>query len=223
MSTISMITTASAPDEEGVKDRLIQRLESAIQAEQTINIGDTDAIDLLAQYQLGIRNYNNVVVYHTDETPRNNCRYMSWDTVRVDGTIEDRKNAMTENADYVCVVCDSASDVDLSIDRYKGVVHYVTKGVNISSSERGIGGALCIDDRKCRESRLISREYPVFYQGLIYNCAIDLFRDEQKKREYFELHNNAGSLYKLDDRDWLGVCLTEKFKSNPRLWLSVRV
>ena len=217
-----MLASQSVSNSDGIRERFISKLENAIQANQTINIGDSHPIDLLAQYQLGIRNYDNVVVYHNEENPKNMYQWQKWETVYVRGTVHDRKKAMMENSDFLCLVCNSPYESNLDIDNYNGRIHFVTKGVNISSSEGGIGGALCINDRQCRQNGLIKKEYPVIYQGKRYNCAIDLFTDETKKKEFFQLNNNPESLYELDDRDWLGHCLTEKFKSNPRLWLAVK-
>ena len=54
MSTISVLASQSVSNEDGIKQRLIQRLKNAMYANQIINVGDNHPIDLLAHYQLGI-------------------------------------------------------------------------------------------------------------------------------------------------------------------------
>lgn len=215
-----MLTSQSIPNEDGVKERFIQRLENAMYANQTINVGDTHPIDLLAQYQLGIRDYRNVVVYHNGDTPKNIYKGLHWETQHVEGSIIDIKKAMIDNSQYLCIVCSSVYESNLDIKDYSGGIFYVTKGINISSNEKGIGGALCIDDRRARNQGLITKKYPVFYKGETFECGIDLFRDQELMYQHFS--DIGANLETVDEGDWLIVCLTEKFKSNPSLWRVVK-
>ena len=65
-----MLASPSVSSDDGIKERFIQRLENAMYANQTINVGDKHPIDLFAHYQLGIRQYPNVVVYHNQDLRR---------------------------------------------------------------------------------------------------------------------------------------------------------
>ena len=220
MSTISVLASQSVSNEDGIKQRFIQRLKNAICANQTINVGDSHPIDLLAHYQLGINSYPNVVVYHNNNEPKNIYKGLDWGTKSIDGSVADAKQAMIKDSQFLCVVCDSVFNIGVNVDDYSGDIYYVTKGVNISSNEKGIGGALCIDDRTNRNKGFITKPYPVMYQGEIFDCAIDLFRNKTLMNKYF--HSIETNPDKIDPLDWLIVCLTEKFKSNPFLWRAVK-
>ena len=212
-----MLASPSVSSDDGIKERFIQRLENAMYANQTINVGDKHPIDLFAHYQLGIRQYPNVVVYHNDSTPKNMYKGLNWETKYVDG---DTKQAMIRDSQFLCVVCQSAFDLGFNVDDYSGDIYYITKGVNISTNEKGIGGALCIDDRSNRQRNLINKKYPVFYQGQMFDCAIDMYQNKELMDNYFS--STEANLDRVDEGDWLVVCLTEKFKSNPCLWKAVK-
>ncbi len=82
-------------------------LDTIIELGFTVIIGDCYGVDTLVQDYLASKGYQQVIVYHIGEEPRNNCGFGAQ---RVSGSRQtDKDAAMAEAADYGLTVWDGRS------------------------------------------------------------------------------------------------------------------
>jgi hypothetical protein len=103
----------------------IQSLDKIIEQSFEIFVGDAPGIDSLVQQYLKSKNYQNVVVYHAYQKPRNNAGFKS---EKVDGNYTDRDKFMCSQADFGLAIWDGVSKgTAQNIKRVKTKVIYVGK------------------------------------------------------------------------------------------------
>lgn len=217
MSNISIVSTKNFKYRESFEFRLQKAIVFATTENHHFHISNDTIADIVALEALAKLDYQNVTIYHLGHRAENMFAIhpKGWQTVQLNSEQERiEKLSSCENMIVVDLPMMSLQNV---IKNYKGKLNVIVPGVNISSKECGIGGALSINDRFARENGKIKNKYPIKWGDKIYDCAIDLFKDKTEMNKYFLKHYKECKI----DSDWLTECMFIKFVSNTYLWKSV--
>jgi hypothetical protein len=209
--------------------RIRLALEDEIRKDNWINVGDASGADRLCQQLLANEYYPNVKVWYIGNKPRNYAnRYNQWEKIKVEGNYTTRDIQMLEDSDKLIALWDNKSKgTKRNIDEFKkGEVEVYTYPINITYSEKGIGGALSINDRISRQKGYIKSSYVVHYARHTYDCAIDMYNNEKMKKEFiYNLDPRLADeeVKKWEQKQWMIEVMYAKFSSNPFLYHEVKL
>ena len=221
--------------------RLVWSIEKSIQfnPEVVFNIGDANGVDIEAQKILCKMGHQNVVVWHVKDKLRNLAND-EWKTMPVEYNnyrtrYTERDAAMISSSEKLIAVWDGNSKGTLrNIESFTGEVELIREGIKISSTSKGIGGALSLRDDLAKNRGLINKSYPVtaHYELLEENCVktetdfssvYDLLRSMEVIKNTVDVLDECryGKVY-ANNIIWLIYCLKSKFLSNTYLIEAVR-
>ena len=148
--TITCICGSSQiTDNNDIQNNLIEELDKRMNWNHSINVGDAKGIDYFTQLYLNSQNWKKVCVWYTDSTERNIVENRHWQILKVVGGYKERDRVMLNNSDELIAVWNNKSrGTKRNIDSFtKGKLMVMCEGINISSDEAGLGGALSINDK----------------------------------------------------------------------------
>ena len=229
MNTVCICGSRELGQHQDYEQRIRKELDIEMRKENWINVGDASGADKLCQQLLANEYYPNVKVWHIGNKPRNYAnKYNQWKKVRVEGNYTARDIQMLENSDKLIALWNSQSKgTRRNIETFeKGEVKVLTYPINITYSEKGIGGALSINDKVSRQKGYIKSSYEVYYGNNTYECAIDLYNNERIKKSFI---NNLDpreayeEIRKWEEKEWITEVMYAKFSSNPFLYHEVKL
>ena len=205
-----------------IQNNLIKELDKRMNWNHSINVGDAKGIDYFTQLYLNNRNWKKVCVWYTNSTPRNIVENPYWEKSKVVGGYKKRNHIMLNDSDELIAVWNNKSqETKQNIDSFtKGKVIVICEGINISSDEAGLGGALSINDKAAYRKNKIKRTYSVEWGGVEYDGAIDIWNNDEIKNKYlnYEVTHNIYEPLPLFMRD----IMKAKFISNKCLHDEIR-
>lgn len=138
----------------------IQSLDKIIEQGFEILLGDASGIDTLVQQYLKSKNYQNVVVYHAYQKPRNNVGFKS---EKVDGNYTDRDKYMCGLADFGLAIWDGVSrGTAANIKRVKTKVIYVGKvGIIKVANKKSLSPEIGFTDIYIGRPSVLGNPYPM--------------------------------------------------------------
>ena len=229
MNTVCICGSRELGQHQDYEQRIRKELDIEMRKENWINVGDASGADRLCQQILANQYYPNVKVWHIGSKPRNYAnKYNQWKKVRVEGNYTARDIQMLENSDKLIALWNSQSKgTRRNIETFeKGEVKVLTYPINITYSERGIGGALSINDKVSRQKGYIKSSYEVYYGTHTYECAIDLYMNEKIKKSFIE-NLDSEKAYEQEEtwkeKEWMTKVMESKFISNPFLYQEVKL
>ena len=187
MNTVCVCGSKELGQHQDYEQRVRKQLIKEMDKNNWINVGDASGGDRLCQQFLANQYYPNVIVWYIGDKPRNYAnRYNQWEKRRVEGNYTTRDIQMLENSDKLIALWNSQSKgTRRNIETFeKGEVKVLTYPINITYSEKGIGGALSINDKVSRQKGYIKSSYEVYYGNNTYECAIDLYNNERIKKSF---------------------------------------
>ena len=209
-------------DNNDIQNNLIEELDKRMHWNHSINVGDAKGIDYFTQLYLNSQNWKKVCVWYTDSTPRNIVENPYWKRLKVVGGYTKRDREMLNNSDELIAVWNNKSPgTKRNIDSFtKGKVTVMCEGINISSDEAGLGGALSINDKAAYRKNKIKRTYSLEWDGVEYDGAIDIWNNDKIKNKYlnYEIEHNIYEPLPLFLRD----IMKAKFISNKCLHDEIR-
>ena len=229
MNTVCICGSRELGKHQDYEQRIRKELDIEMRKENWINVGDASGADILCQQILANQYYPNVKVWHIGSKPRNYAnRYNQWKKVRVEGNYTARDIQMLENSDKLIALWNSQSKgTRRNIETFeKGEVKVLTYPINITYSEKGIGGALSINDKVSRERGYIKSSYEVYYGNHTYECAIDLYQNEKIKKSFIDKLDPEKAYEEEEtwkEKEWITKVMECKFISNPFLYKEVKL
>lgn len=229
MNTVCVCGSRELGKHQDYEQRVRKQLTKEMDNNNWINVGDASGGDKLCQQFLANQYYPNVIVWYIGNKPRNYAnRYNQWEKRKVEGNYTTRDIKMLESSDKLIALWNSQSKgTRRNIETFeKGEVKVLTYPMNITYSERGIGGALSINDRVSRQKGYIKSSYEVYYGTHTYECAIDLYMNEKIKKSFIE-NLDPEQAYENEEtwkeKEWMTKVMESKFISNPFLYQEVKL
>ncbi|MDE5106796.1 MAG: hypothetical protein O4808_06930, partial [Trichodesmium sp. St17_bin3_1_1] len=135
---------------------------------------------------------------------------------------------MLQNSDKLIALWNSQSKgTRRNIETFeKGEVKVLTYPINITYSEKGIGGALSINDKVSRERGYIKSSYEVYYGNHTYECAIDMYQNKEIKKSFIDKLDPEKAYEEEEtwkEKEWITKVMECKFISNPFLYKEVKL
>ena len=214
MTTTCICGSSQITDNNDIQDNLIEELDKRMNWNHSINVGDAKGIAYFTQRYLNRVNWKKVCVWYTDSTQRNIVENRHWQILKVLGGYKERDYAMLNNSDELIAVWNNKSrGTKRNIDSFtKGKLMVMCEGINISSDEAGFGGALSINDKAAYRKNKIKKTYPVEWDGVEYDGAIDIWNNSKIRNKYlnYEIEHSIYDPLPLFLRD----IMIAKFISN---------
>ena len=229
MNTVCVCGSRELGQHQDYEQRVRKQLSKEMDNDNWINVGDASGGDKLCQQFLANQYYPKVIVWYIGNKPRNYAnKYNQWEKRKVEGNYTTRDIKMLESSDRLIALWNSQSKgTRRNIETFeKGEVKVLTYPINITYSERGIGGALSINDKVSRQKGYIKSSYEVYYGTHTYECAIDLYMNEKIKKSFIE-NLDPEKAYEQEEtwkeKEWMTKVMESKFISNPFLYEEVKL
>ena len=229
MNTVCVCGSKELGQHQDYEQRVRKQLSKEMDNDNWINVGDASGGDKLCQQFLANRYYPKVIVWYIGNKPRNYAnRFNQWEKRKVEGNYVTRDIKMLENSDRLIALWNSQSKgTRRNIETFeKGEVKVLTYPINITYSEKGIGGALSINDKVSRERGYIKSSYEVYYGNHTYECAIDLYQNEKIKKSFIDKLDPEKAYEEEEtwkEKEWITKVMESKFISNPFLYEEVKL
>ena len=229
MNTVCVCGSRKLGQHQDYEQRVRKQLSKEMDNDNWINVGDASGGDKLCQQFLANQYYPKVIVWYIGNKPRNYAnKYNQWEKRKVEGNYTTRDIKMLESSDRLIALWNSQSKgTRRNIETFeKGEVKVLTYPINITYSEREIGGALSINDRVSRQKGYIKSSYEVYYGTHTYEYAIDLYMNERIKKSFIENLDPKKAYEKEEtwkEKEWMTKVMESKFLSNPFLYEEVKL
>ena len=229
MNTVCVCGSKELGQHQDYEQRVRKQLSKEMDNDNWINVGDASGGDKLCQQFLANRYYPKVIVWYIGNKPRNYAnRFNQWEKRKVEGNYVTRDIKMLENSDRLIALWNSQSKgTRRNIETFeKGEVKVLTYPINITYSEKGIGGALSINDKVSRQRGYIKSSYEVYYGNHTYECAIDLYQNEKIKKSFIDKLDPEKAYEEEEtwkEKEWITKVMESKFISNPFLYEEVKL
>ena len=229
MNTVCVCGSRELGQHQDYEQRVRKQLSKEMDNDNWINVGDASGGDKLCQQFLANRYYPKVIVWYIGNKPRNYAnRFNQWEKRKVEGNYVTRDIKMLENSDRLIALWNSQSKgTRRNIETFeKGEVKVLTYPINITYSEKGIGGALSINDKVSRERGYIKSSYEVYYGNHTYECAIDMYQNKEIKKSFIDKLDPEKAYEEEEtwkEKEWITKVMECKFISNPFLYKEVKL